>query len=670
MRKTILATLLLTLPLLAQEDLKLDSSTLGGLRARAIGPAVMGGRIAAIDGTADSPATIYIGAASGGVWKSTDHGTSFKPVFDQHIQSIGAVAIDKSKPETVWVGTGESCVRNSVSVGDGVYKTTDGGGSWTNMGLADTEHIARIAIDPKKSDTVFVCATGHLWNANEERGVFRTNDGGKTWKKVLYVDANSGCADLTMDPGEPQILYAAMWQFRRQPDFFTSGGPGSGLYRSTDGGETWTKLRNGLPTGTLGRIAVAVAPSRPSTVYAVVESKKTALFRSDDLGQNWREMNDSFNIQVRPFYFAHIVVDPKDHNRVYKPGLMLTFSEDGGRTFSGSVIGGSTVHADHHALWIHPQNTAMMITGTDGGAYQSFDRAQRWRHLNVLPLSQFYHVQYDLDTPYNVYGGLQDNYTWGGPSAVRSRQGIANDQWFSIHGGDGFEAQVDPKDPRTIYAESQDGNISRVDRVTNERKSIRPLPAKGEPPLRWNWNTPILISPHDSNTVYVGANKVFKSTDRGQSWSAISPDLSEATDREGLALMGVAAKEIKIAKNDGVQSYGNIVQLVESPKQAGVLYAGTDDGQVHMTKDGKSWTNITNKFPNVPKNAYVSRLSASAHEVNVVYASFDNHRADDMGTYVYASVDGGSNFRSIGEGIPKGHTVASMTEDPKNPNVL
>ncbi|HEY8172648.1 MAG TPA: glycosyl hydrolase, partial [Dehalococcoidia bacterium] len=513
MRKTIFAALLLTLPLLAQDDLKLDSSTLGGLRARSIGPAVMGGRIAAIDGTGDSPATIYVGAASGGVWKSTDHGTTFKPVFDQHIQSIGAVAIDKSKPETVWVGTGESWVRNSVSVGDGVYKTTDGGATWTNVGLADSEHVSRIAIDPKKPDTVFVCATGHLWNANEERGVFRTNDGGKTWKKVLYVDANSGCADISMDPGEPQILYAAMWQFRRQPDFFTSGGPGSGLYRSTDGGETWTKLKNGLPSGHLGRIAVAVAPSRPSTVYAVVEAKKTALYRSDDLGESWREVNDSFNVQVRPFYFAHLAVDPKDHNRVYKPGLNLTFSEDGGKTFSGSFAGGNTVHGDHHALWIHPQDTAMMVAGTDGGAYQSFDRAQRWRHLNVLPISQFYHVNFDLDLPYNVYGGLQDNGTWMAPSQAVG--GVTNHAWRPLGGGDGFAVATDSVDSDIVYLESQGGRLVRLRRSTGESKEIYPHAQKSETRLRFNWNTPIVTSPTQKGTVYAGSQYLMRSRDGG-----------------------------------------------------------------------------------------------------------------------------------------------------------
>ena len=665
MRKTTLATLLLTLSLGAQDDpTRLDSSTLGGLRARSIGPAVMGGRIAAIDGTDASPATVYVGTASGGVWKSTDHGTSFKPVFDQHIQSIGAVTIDKSRPDTVWVGTGESWVRNSVSVGDGVYKTTDGGGTWTHMGLADTEHIARIAVDPKQSDTVYVCATGHLWNANDERGVFRTNDGGKTWKKVLSVDANTGCADISMDPGEPRILYAAMWQFRRQPHFFTSGGPGSGLYRSTDGGETWTKLKNGLPTGTLGRIAVAVAPSRPSTVYAVVEAKKTALYRSDDLGEHWREMNDSFNIQVRPFYFAHLVVDPKDHNRVYKPGLSLTFSDDGGKTFSGSLTGGAAVHADHHALWIHPGDTAMMIVGTDGGIYQSFDRAQRWRHLNVLPVSQFYHVQYDLDTPYNVYGGLQDNGTWMAPSQAAA--GVTNHHWRPLGGGDGFAVAIDSVDPDVVYLESQGGRIVRTRRSTGESKEIYPYARKGETKLRFNWNTPIVTSPTQKGTVYTGSQYLMRSKDSGESWDRISGDLTtnDAKTQRQENSGGVTVD------NSSAENYNTIITIGESPKNANVIWVGTDDGNVQVTTDGgKTWTNTAANVKGVPPRTWVSRIEASHFDERTAYATFDGHRTGDMKTYVFRTRDLGKTWEPLATADVRGFAHV-IREDLVNPSLL
>ncbi|MDO8677241.1 MAG: glycosyl hydrolase [Acidobacteriota bacterium] len=637
-----------------------------GLVFRNIGPATMGGRVDDLAVLESNPAVFYVGTATGGLWKTVNNGTTWTVLFDdiEDAVSIGDIAINPNDANTVWVGSGENNNRQSGSWGNGIYKSTDGGVTWKHMGLATSKHIARIVVDPVDHDVVYVAALGSVWGRGGERGVYKTTDGGLTWARVLHVDDDTGATELVMDPQNNKVMYAATYQRRRATWGFNGGGPGSAMWKSSDAGRTWTRLTQGVPAGPLGRIGMDVYRANPNIVYARIEhDTESGTYRSDDAGLSWRKMSST---NPRPMYFSQIRIDPTSDARIYVLGVQLHISDDGGKTF----IDNGAMHSDHHAMWINPANPNHILDGNDGGIGVSYDRGKNWEGIYNMDLGQFYHVTYDMETPYNVYGGLQDNYTWGGPSAVRSRQGIPNDQWFSIHGGDGFEAQVDPKNPRTIYAESQDGNISRVDRLTNERKSIRPLPAKGEPPLRWNWNTPILISPHDSNTIYVGANKVFKSADRGQSWTAISPDLTEATDREGLSLMGAAAKDIKIAKNDGVQSYGNIVQLVESPKQPGVLYAGTDDGQVHMTKDGRTWTNITSKFPNVPKNAYVSRLSASAHEVNVVYASFDNHRADDMGTYVYASVDGGNNFRSIGEGIPKGHTVTAMTEDPKNPNVL
>ncbi len=665
MRKLLAILPFVALPLFAaDEPVKLDSSALGALRARSIGPAVMGGRIAAIDGTADSPATIYIGAASGGVWKSTDNGTSFKPVFEENSQSIGAISIDDANPQTVWVGTGESWVRNSVSVGTGVYKTTDGGATWTNVGLTDSEHIARIAVDPKKSDTVFVCATGHAWNANEERGVFRTTDGGKTWKKVLYVDTNTGCSDITMDPVEPSILYAGMWDFRRQPDFFRSGGPGSGLYRSKDGGETWQRLTQGLPTGHLGRIAVAVAPSRPSTIYAVVEAKKTALYRSDDLGEHWREMNDSFNVQVRPFYFAHIVVDPKDHNRVYKPGYMLTFSEDGGKTFSGSIMSGGSVHPDHHALWISPRDTNMIVIGTDGGVYQSFDKAQRWRAINVLPVSQFYHVNYDLAVPYNVYGGLQDNGTWMAPSQYPG--GISNHQWRVIGGGDGFSVTADHVDDDYVYVESQGGRIVRFKRSTGETKEIYPYAKNDESKLRFNWNTPIYASPTQKGTIYLGSQYLMRSKDRGDSWERISPDLTtnDQSNQKQLQSGGLSID------NSSAENYTTIITISESVKNPNVIWVGTDDGNVQVTRDGgKSWTNVTKNATGVPAKTWVSRVDAGHFDDNTAYVTFDGHRTGDMKTYVYRTRDGGKTFEALPTADVKGYAHV-VREDLVNPELL
>ncbi len=667
MKNAALALFLLTLPLLA-DDPKLDSSTLGGLRARSIGPAVMGGRVAAIDGTASSPATIFVGAASGGVWKSTDGGTTFKQVFDEHIQSIGAIAIDKSNPSNVWVGSGESWVRNSVSVGDGVYKSTDNGATWTNVGLKDSEHIARIAVDPKKSETVYVCATGRAWSSGEERGVFRTTDGGKNWKKVLYVDADTGCSDLSLDPQEPSIVYAGMWQFRRQPDFFSSGGPGSALYRSKDGGETWEKLKNGLPTGHFGRIAVAVAPSRPSTVYALVEAKQTALYRSDDLGEHWKEVNDSFNIQVRPFYFARIVVDPKDHNRVYKPGLSLTFSEDGGKSFTGSATGGAGVHSDHHALWIHPNDPNMMVLGTDGGAYQSFDRAQHWRALNVLPIAQFYHVNFDMDVPYNVYGGLQDNGTWQGPSQYPG--GVTNHQWRPIGSGDGFAAVVDTTDPDFVYVESQGGHIVRFRRSTGESKELYPYAQKDESKLRFNWNTPIYASPSQTaggkGTIYLGAQSLLRSRDRGDSWERISPDLTtnDLSRQKQLESGGLSID------NSSAENYTTIISISESAKDPNAIWVGTDDGNVQLTRDGgKSWTNVAANVKGVPARTWVSRVEASHADANTAYATFDGHRTGDMKTYVFRTRDSGKSWEPLVTDDVRGYAQV-IREDLVNPNLL
>jgi len=637
-----------------------------GLVFRNIGPATMGGRVDDIAVLESNPAVFYVGTATGGLWKTVNNGTTWDVLFDDldDAVSIGDIAINPNDANTVWVGSGENNNRQSGSWGNGVYKSTDGGRTWKNVGLPNSKHIARIIVDPVDHDVVYVAALGSLWGAGGERGVYKTTDGGLTWARILHVDEDTGATELVMDPSNNKVIYAATYQRRRATWGFNGGGPGSAMWKSSDAGRTWTKLTQGVPAGHLGRIGMDVYRSNPNILYARIEhATESGTYRSDDAGLSWRKMS---NTNPRPMYFSQVRIDPNNDLRIYVLGVQIHISDDGGKTF----IENGALHSDHHAMWINPKNSNHIIDGTDGGIGISWDKGATWEAVYNMDLGQFYHVAYDMETPYNVCGGLQDNYTWCGPTAVRSRTGIANDQWFQIHGGDGFEAQIDPTNSRIIYAESQDGNISRIDRVSNERKSIRPLPARGEAPYRWNWNTPILMSPHDPATIYVGANKVFKSTDRGQSWTAISPDLSEATDREGLALMGVTAKEFTIAKHDGVQSYGNIVQLVESPKQAGVLYAGTDDGQVHMTKDGQTWTNITAKFPGVPKNSYVSRLTASAHEVNVVYAAFDNHRANDMGTYVYASVDGGNNFRSIGEGISKGHAVTAMAEDPKNPNVL
>ncbi|MEM8962142.1 MAG: glycosyl hydrolase [Acidobacteriota bacterium] len=643
------------------------SNSFGGLTARAIGPAEMSGRIASLDAVPTDPVTIYAGAASGGLWKSEDAGINFEPIFDDHTQSIGAVRVDPSNPEIIWVGTGEPWVRNSVSVGEGVFKSTDGGDSWKLVGLEDSERIGAIRIDPTDGDIVYVCSLGRLWSSGGERGVYKTTDGGETWELVLEVDADTGCADLDIDPQEPEILYAAMWQFRRYPDFFESGGPGSGLYKSTDGGETWETIHEGFPEGDLGRMAVAVAPSRPSRVYVTVEAKAdTALYRSDDSGRNWERMNSSLNVSVRPFYFSEMVIDPTDHNRVYKPGLTLGISNDGGESFT-SLMGsgfGFAVHPDHHAIWINPENPHQVVLGTDGGLYVSEDRANNWRHAETLPISQFYRVSVDNQWPYWVYGGLQDNNSWMGPS--RSPGGIQARDWEPIGVGDGFWVLVDPVDPNYIYVEYQGGMFQRLDRRTLEIKSIKPNASEGEEDLRFNWNTPMHISPNDPTRLYYGSQYVHVSNDRGESWRTISPDLTtDDPQRQRQAITGGLTVDNSTAENNAT-----IYDLAESPKDASVIWVGTDDGHVQVTRDGgENWTNVIANIPGVPEGTWVSSVHASNHDAGSAFVTFDGHRTGDMAPYVFHTADYGATWTSLVTEDIEGY-LWHIIQDPVNPNLL
>lgn len=629
-----------------QQPVRYDPGTISGLSARNIGSATMSGRIAAVAAVKESGRlTVFAGSASGGVWKSINGGTNFKPVFDeQPVQSVGAITIDPSNPKTVWVGTGESWTRNSVSIGDGVYKSTDGGETWTHVGLRDTEHIARILVDPDDGNSVLVCAIGHLWNDTDQGGVYKTTDGGKKWRKVLAgANLSTGCAMLAASAKNPKTVYASLWDVRRQAWTFSSGGPGSGLFKSTDGGDTWTELteRNskGLPEKPYGRVALAAAPSKPQVVYAMIESKKSALYRSDDAGQNWRRLDASQYMVWRPFYFGNLIVDPKNENKVFKVDGPLLLSINGGRSFS-SVGGGA--HGDFHDVWIDPDDPSLIFTGDDGGLWRSFDGGTRWEHLMSLPVSQFYHVSVDNANPYHVYGGLQDNSSWVGDSSYPG--GITNSRWENMYGGDGFWMWEDPSDSAYIYAEAQGGEVGRVNRFTHETRAIKPYPQYGEKKLRMNWNTPIHVSPNDPNTLYLGAQYLFRSRNHGQSWERISPDLTtNDPEKQKQEESGGVTIDNSVAEMNNT-----IYSISESPKNPQLIWVGTDDGNVQISRDGgKNWTNVTDNIPGVGKSPWVSWVEASRFEEATAYATFDRHMYGDMKPYLLKTTDHGRTWTAL-----------------------
>jgi len=660
---------------------KLDEAGLKQLAWRAIGPAVMGGRIDDVAVDERNPTTIYVGAASGGVWKTTNHGTTWTPLFDrQGVASIGDIALTPSQPDLVWVGTGEPNNRQSSSFGDGVYKSTDGGRTWAHMGLRDTQHIGRVIIDPVDPDTVYVAALGRLWGPNTERGVFKTTDGGRTWSNVKFIDQDTGFVDMVMDPTNRQVLYAAAYQRRRAPWGFNGGGPGSGIYKTSDGGRTWIELTNGLPSGTIGRIGLAIWRKDPRVLYATVEHRtEGGTFRSDDGGETWRKMS---NVNPRPMYYSKIHIDPTTDQRIYVLGASFFASNDGGRTFADPVTGRAGandtmsptydlgVHGDHHALWIDPANPKHLILGNDGGLYFSFDGSVTWDKVNNLPLAQFYGIGVDTATPYNIYGGLQDTHSFGGPSATRHYLGILNEDWVQINTGDGMYAQADPSDPDTIYTESQDGNLSRFHRPTGDRKPIRPSAPAGEPPYRFNWTSPLVISPHDSKTLYFGGNRVFRSTDRGETWTA-GPDLTRGENRDDLTIMGAKPGPDMLARNDGVTAWGTITTLAESRVQAGVLWAGTDDGVVQVSRDaGQTWRNVTDRIPGPARKGRISRVEPSHRDAGTVYVALDRHQDDDFAPYLFVSRDFGETWKALATGLPSMGWINVVKEHPKSPNVL
>jgi photosystem II stability/assembly factor-like uncharacterized protein len=670
----LLAVILISALGLAGQEVKFDSDTISGLGARNIGSAEMSGRVAALAAVKENGRlTVYVGSASGGVWKSMNGGTTFKSVFDkQPVQSIGALAIDPTNSKVIWAGTGEAWTRNSTSIGDGIYKSTDGGDNWTNLGLKNSERISKILIDPKDPSTVYACVPGKLWSDSEDRGLYKTSDGGKSWNKILAgKNLSTGCSMISMSSRDSKVIYAALWDFRRKGWTFRSGGDtptsasGSGLFESADGGATWQELdeKTGLPSKPWGRVAVTAAPSNPNVVYALVESPSSALYRSDDGGKTWQQRDRSQMMVWRPFYFANLLVDPKDENKLYKPDLGLVMSNDGGKSFSG-VSGGA--HGDFHDIWIDPDNTEHLIAGDDGGVWYSYDSGNNWWKANNLPISQFYHVSVDMADPYHVYGGLQDNSVWVGDSAYPG--GITNSRWENLNGGDGFWAFPDPSDANYVYVESQGGEIARVNRGTLEQRSLKPQPNYGEGKLRLNWNTPIHMSSNDPGTIYIGAQFLFRSRDHGQTWDRISPDLT-TNDPEKQKQEESGGVTVD---NSSAEMHTTIYSISESPRDRNTIWVGTDDGNLQVTQNGgQSWTNVVGNVPNLPKFSWVSWVEASRFDPATAYATFDRHTFGDMDPYVYKTTDYGKTWTPLltpSSGV-RGYAHV-IKEDTVAPNLL
>ena len=660
------ALLCISLSLFSQEkkEIKLENY-FGDLSARQIGPAVMSGRISDMENHPTDPMIIYAGSAGGGVWKSNDAGTTFYPIFDDHAQSIGAVELDPNDPDnTIYVGTGEPWPRNSVSIGDGLYKSNDGGNNWKKIGLENSERIANIIVNPENSNEIYVAVLGALWSDSNERGVYKSSDGGETWENILFLNNSTGCADLAMDPSNPKILYASMWEFRRTAWSFNSGGDNSALYKSTDGGENWSKIHNGFPVGNLGRLAIGVSKSNPNTLYTVIESEKNedkGLYKSTDGGENWEQKNNDFGITVRPFYFSRIVVDPKDEDIVVKAGLYGSISKDGGETFENL----GNMHADIHDMVFDINNSDIMYVGTDGGVYRSWNKGVTMEIVENLPLSQFYHISVDNEEPYNIYGGLQDNGSWYGPSFAAG--GISAKHWNAVGQGDGFRVLRHPT-KNIIYSEMQGAeNVWRYDVDNDLVKTIQPLPVDGYEEYRFNWNTPIETSKNNSDRLYIGSQYIHRSNDTGNTWKIISPDLTtndptkqNQEDSGGLSM-----------DNSGAENHTTIFTITESPLNENIIWAGTDDGNIQVTKNGgKSWKNVIGNVYGVPKNTWVYHIEASVHDENTAYVVFDGHTSGDMKAYAYKTNDLGKTWTNI---IPNDDVIGftrNIQEDYENPNLL
>jgi photosystem II stability/assembly factor-like uncharacterized protein len=647
----------------------MTADTFAGLKFRLLGPAVASGRVTSVAVNPKNKFEYYVGVASGGVWKTVNDGTTWTPVFDKEKSySIGWVTLDPNDASVVWVGSGESNSQRSVGYGDGIYRSDDGGKNWQNLGLKKSEHIGRVVVDPRESKVVYVAADGPLWGPGGDRGLYKSTDGGKNWKAVLTISENTGVGDVALDPSNPDIVYAAAYQRRRHVFTLIDGGPESAIYKSTDAGATWNKLKSGLPKEDMGRIGLAVSPADPSVVYTTIEAAdgKGGIFRSSDKGATWERRNE---FDQGAMYYAQIIADPKNADRIFVMNVSLRESVDGGKTLH--KVDEVNHHGDNHAIWIDPDNTKHWILGSDGGVAETFDDSKTWQFKANLPTVQFYDVAVDNALPfYNVCGGTQDNFSWCGPSRTRNINGIMNSEWYVTTGGDGFRSQVDPADANTVYSESQYGVLVRYDKVTGQELVLQPLEGKGEPPLRWNWDSPVIISPHSHTRLYFAANKLFRSDDRGETWKAISGDLTRQLDRNKLPVMGKVWGPDAVAKNASTSFYGNIVALAESPKKEGLIFVGTDDGLMQITGDGgQSWTKYE-KFPGVPDTTYVSRLAASEHDVNTVYAAFDNHKNEDFKPYLLQSTDGGKTWRSITGDLPENGPVLAFVEDTVNPKLL
>ena len=643
-----------------------------GLQFRAIGPALMSGRVGdfAIDPRDSS--TRYAAICSGGVWKTTDAGVTWKPIFDgQGSYSIGCVTIDPTNPNVVWVGSGENNSQRSVSFGDGVYRSTDNGASWKNMGLKESEHIGMIAVDPRDGDRVFVAAQGPLWKSGGERGLYRTTDGGQNWEQVLNISVDTGVNEVHFDPRDPDTIYASAYQRQRRVWTLIDGGPESGIWKSTDGGDTWRKINSGLPGGDKGRIGLAVAPGNPDVLYAIVEAAegKGGVYRSTDRGERWTRR--SGYMTSSPQYYNELVADPHDVDRLYALDTFLQVSIDGGKTWSR--VPGKNRHVDDHALWIDPGDENHLMVGCDGGIYETWNRGGDWRFVSNLPVTQFYRVAVDYAEPfYNIYGGTQDNSTLGGPSRTFDRGGIMNQDWFVVVGGDGFEPQIDPTDPNIVYGQWQHGGLVRRDRRSGQIVSIRPRPAPGEEPTVFNWDSPLLISPHSHTRLYFAGRRLWKSENRGEDWTAVSGNLTRQLDRNALEIMGKIQKPEAVAKHSSTSIYGNIVALSESPLVEGLLYVGTDDGLVQVSEDGGgTWRRLeVEAIEGVPELTYVSCLRASETDADTVFLTLDNHKMGDFKPYVYRSDDRGRTWVSIAGDLPERHIAYAIAQDGENPSLL